>query len=48
MQLVCIVIPNVVLGNFQTFHQCNALIEHFSAVIFVGIIYAGCDQIKVL
>jgi hypothetical protein len=35
MQLVRIVIPNVVVSNFQIFHQCNALIEHFSAVIVV-------------
>jgi hypothetical protein len=49
MQLVCIVIPNVIVGNFQIPHQCNALIDHLIPQwSSQDIIYASCDQIKVL
>jgi hypothetical protein len=34
VQLVCVVIPNVV-GNSETPHRYNALVEHLSAVMFV-------------
>jgi hypothetical protein len=34
VQPVCIVIPRVV-GDPETFHQYNALIEHFPPVILV-------------
>jgi hypothetical protein len=34
MQLVCMVVPRVV-GDPETFHRCNALIEHLPLVILV-------------
>jgi hypothetical protein len=34
VQLVCIVVPRVV-GDPETFHQCNALIKHLPPVILV-------------